>query len=141
MQFCYHNVNDILLFSSFFTRYHFSEGLLSDLKLIIKKEKIRMKLIKSTDNKFELCLPDKSIKLFFQINNNTHIMKYDIYFNRYNAYIDADKLFNFKKLSILLDTFESSTFPNYLPDIMFILDEAIHWAHKHNYSISNNNLT
>lgn len=141
MQFCYHNVNDILLLSSFFTRYHFSEGLLSDLKLIIKKEKIRMKLIKSTDDKFELCLPNKSIKLFFQIYDNTNIMKYDIYFNGYDIHIDSDNLFNFKKLSILLDTIELSTFPNYLPDIMFILDEAIHWAHKNNYSISNNNLT
>ena len=107
----------------------------------MKQEKIRMKLIKNTDNEFEFCSQDKSIKILFLINSTAHIIKYDIYFKRYDSHIDANTLFNFKKLTILLDTFGLLTYPEPLPDIMFILDEAIHWAQQNKFSIIKNNLT
>ena len=141
MQVSNNNVNYKLLLSSFFSHYHFSDDLLSDLKRNMKQEKIRMKLIKNTDNEFEFCSQDKSIKILFLINSTAHIIKYDIYFKRYDSHIDANTLFNFKKLTILLDTFGLLTYPEPLPDIMFILDEAIHWAQKNKFSIIKNNLT
>ncbi len=66
------NVNDALIFSTFFLHHHSSDDLLSDLKRNIKQEKIRLKLIKNTDNKFEICSPDESIhwsqkKISFQL--------------------------------------------------------------------------
>jgi hypothetical protein len=112
----------------------------TDLKHLIKNERIHLIINRISKNEYKFENPDKSIIIKILIDYIYHILFYDVYFLYYKKHFKENSIYNFDEIYSLNKT-GNLDYLKYLPDIWFNLDRMKHWSENNSFSFKGKELT
>jgi hypothetical protein len=115
-------------------------GLASNLLNFLEKEKIEMKLQKTSDSEFWLESPDGFMTVKFVTDENSHEILYDVFSPKYDIHLKEETLRDVERLDLIAEEKGEWEYEKPIENFWLILDCVNLWARKNGFRIKETRL-
>jgi hypothetical protein len=117
-----------------------NESLVSNVLNFLEKEKIKMKLQKTSDLEFWLESQDGFVVTKFIVNQETSEVTYDVFSPKYDVHLREETLRDVEKLDFIAEEARKWEYEKSIEDLWLVLDCVKIWARKNGFHVKETRL-
>ncbi len=115
-------------------------GLVSNLLIFLKEEKIKMKLQETSDSEFWLESPDGFMTVKFVMDESAREILYDVFSPKYDVHLKEETLRDVEKLDLIAEETGKWEYEKSIENFWLILDWVKLWARKNGFRVKETRL-
>jgi hypothetical protein len=112
-----------------------NKSLISNVVDFLEKEKIKIKLQKTSDVEFWLESQDGFLATRFIINQETRNILYDIFSPKSDVHLREESLRDVERLDLIAEETRKWEYENSIEDLWLVLDCVRIWARKNGFTV------